>query len=74
MIATEILRKEHELITMALNGAKREVLSIHETGKINSSKVEKILDFCWNFIERCHNAKEERYLIGENARTRAAQR
>ena len=65
MIATEILKEEHEIITMALGGAKREVLSIHQTGKINSEKVEKIIDFCWNFIERCHNAKEEKYLMAK---------
>jgi hemerythrin-like domain-containing protein len=63
MIATEILREEHQIITMALGGAKREVLSINKIGKINSQKIEKIIDFCWNFIERCHNAKEEKYLM-----------
>lgn len=65
MIATEVLRQEHEIITVALGGAKREVLSIHETHKINSQKIEKIIDFCWNFIERCHNAKEENYLMAK---------
>ena len=63
MIATDILRHEHQIIIMALGGARREVLSIHETGKINGEMIEKIVDFCWNFIERCHNAKEEKYLM-----------
>jgi len=63
MLVTEILKQEHQIIIMALGGAKHEVLSIHGTGKINVDKIEKIVDFCWNFIERCHNAKEEEYLM-----------
>jgi hemerythrin-like domain-containing protein len=63
MIATDILRHENQIIITALGGARREVLSIHETGKINGEMIEKIVDFCWNFIERCHNAKEEKYLM-----------
>ncbi len=63
MLATEILKREHQIIIMALGGAKREVLSIHETGQINGKKIDKIIDFAWNFIERCHNAKEEEYLM-----------
>ncbi|MFA5183440.1 MAG: hemerythrin domain-containing protein [Syntrophales bacterium] len=65
MIATEILKEEHDMIIMALGGAKREVLSVHATRKINSEKVERLIDFCWNFIERCHNAKEEKYLMAK---------
>ncbi len=65
MIATEILREEHQIIIMALNGAKREVLSIREFGRVNVAKTEDIVDFCWSFIERCHNAKEEKYLMAK---------
>ena len=63
MTATEILKHEHQIIIMVLNGARREILSIQDSGKINAEKIDKIVDFCQNFIERCHNAKEEEYLL-----------
>ena len=63
MTATEILKHEHQVINMVLGGARREVLSIREIGKVNAEKIAKIVDFCRNFIERCHHAKEEGYLM-----------
>ncbi len=63
MTATEILKHEHQIITLVLGGAKREILSIQDSSKINAEKVDKIVDFCRNFIERCHLAKEEEYLL-----------
>jgi hemerythrin-like domain-containing protein len=63
MTATEILKHEHQIIIMVLSGARREILSIQDSGKINAEKIDKIVDFCQNFIERCHHAKEEEYLL-----------
>jgi hemerythrin-like domain-containing protein len=63
MTATEILKHEHQVINMVLGSARREVLSIQESNKVNAVKIEKIVDFCKNFIERCHHAKEEGYLM-----------
>lgn len=63
MTATAILKDEHKLILMVLEAAEKEIRSITATGKITTDKVEKIIDFCRVFIESCHNAKEEEYLL-----------
>ena len=63
MTATEILKNEHKVILMVMEGAAREIWSITQTGKIATENIEKIIDFCRVFIESCHNAKEEEYLL-----------
>lgn len=63
MRATEILKHEHQVILAVMDAAERELRSIHVTGKITTDNVEKIIDFGRIFIESCHNAKEEEYLL-----------
>jgi hemerythrin-like domain-containing protein len=63
MTATEILKNEHKVILLVMDAAEREIRSIYLTGKITTDNVEKIIDFGRVFIESCHNAKEEEYLL-----------
>lgn len=63
MTPTEILKNEHQVILSVMGAAEREIRSIHVTGKITTDNVEKIIDFGRVFIESCHNAKEEEYLL-----------
>lgn len=65
MTATEVLKNEHKVIILALNGAEREAKSIQDTNKINVEKVTKIVDFFKNFADKCHHAKEEKYLFAK---------
>ena len=63
MTATEILKNEHKVILMVMAAAEREIHSVIPTGRIATDNIEKIIDFCRVFIESCHNAKEEEYLL-----------
>jgi hemerythrin-like domain-containing protein len=63
MTPTETLKLEHQVILSVLDAAGREIHSIEVTGKINSDKVEKMIDFLKNFADRCHHAKEEKQLF-----------
>lgn len=63
MTATEILKNEHQVILSVMDAAEREIRSIHLTGKITTDNIEKIIDFGRIFIESCHNAKEEEYVL-----------
>ena len=63
MTATEILKNEHQVILVVMEAAEREIRSITPTGKITTDNIEKIIDFGRVFIESCHNAKEEEYLL-----------
>ncbi len=46
-----------------MDAAEREIRAIASSGKITTNNVEKIIDFCRVFVESCHNAKEEEYLL-----------
>jgi hemerythrin-like domain-containing protein len=46
-----------------MDAAEREIRAIIPSGKITTDNVEKIIDFCRVFVESCHNAKEEEYLL-----------
>ncbi len=64
MTATEILKHEHQIILMVMEAAAREIRAILPRGKITTTaNLEKIIDFCRVFVESCHNAKEEEYLL-----------
>jgi len=60
---TEILKNEHKVILLALNGAEREAKSIQDTGKVDVEKINQMVDFFRNFADKCHHAKEEKYLV-----------
>jgi hemerythrin-like domain-containing protein len=61
--ATDVIRSEHEIIRVLLEGADREVRSIQQTGKVNSEKLRRFLEFVDQFIEGFHLAKEGTHLI-----------
>jgi hemerythrin-like domain-containing protein len=63
MTATEILKNEPKIILMVLETAEREIRTLIPTGRITTDNLEKIIEFCRVFIESCHNAKEEEYLV-----------
>jgi hemerythrin-like domain-containing protein len=66
MTPTETLKHEHKIALLILNAAEREARSIQETGSasgINVDKIETMVDFFRNFIDKCHHTKEERHLF-----------
>jgi hemerythrin-like domain-containing protein len=63
MTATADLKHEHRIILVIMDAADREGRSIKITGKVNAATLDKIVDFCRVFIDRCHHGKEEEYLF-----------
>lgn len=63
MSATDELRHEHQVVLLVLKGIARESGTIAESGRFDAPTVEEVLDFLRNFVDRCHHAKEERYLF-----------
>jgi hemerythrin-like domain-containing protein len=63
MKPTEALKREHKIILSVLAAAERQVKAIEVAGKMDSDKIEKMLDFFGNFADRCHHAKEEKHLF-----------
>jgi hemerythrin-like domain-containing protein len=63
MTATEDLRHEHQIILVIMDAAEREARAIQATGKADAATLDKIVDFCQVFIDRCHHGKEEEYLF-----------
>jgi len=63
MSPTETLKHEHQIVMLIVNSAEGEVRHITETGAIRLERVEKMVDFSKNFTDRCHHAKEEKYLF-----------
>jgi len=63
MRPTETLKHEHKIVLMVLQGAEREADSIKGGGAVQAEKIEQMVDFFRNFVDRCHHAKEERHLF-----------
>jgi hemerythrin-like domain-containing protein len=63
MDVAEDLRHEHKVINLMLDGVRRELTELREVGTFDFAKLEKVLDFGSNFIDRCHHAKEENFLF-----------
>jgi hemerythrin-like domain-containing protein len=63
MTAIETLKHEHQIVLLVLAGAERETQSIRKTGKADTAKIETMLDFFKNFVDRCHHTKEEKHLF-----------
>jgi hemerythrin-like domain-containing protein len=61
--ATEDLKHEHEIILLVLGGVEHQAQSAAEVSQLDGLWLGKLVDFCRNFVDRCHHAKEERYLI-----------
>ena len=63
MTPTETLKHEHKIVLMVLQGAEREALAIQAGGEVHAEKIDQMIDFFKNFVDRCHHAKEERHLF-----------
>jgi len=63
MTPTETLRHEHQVILLVLNGAVAQAARAGQTGKFDKDKIEKMVEFCRNFVDRCHHGKEEKHLF-----------
>lgn len=63
MTATEELRHEHEMALLVLQGAQETAAQIDENGLLPATRIDEMLDFFRNFLDRCHHAKEERHLF-----------
>ncbi len=59
MKATDMLRHEHQIILMVLDGAD----AVVSADTIGTDSVEQMLDFFKVFADHCHHMKEERYLF-----------
>ena len=63
MKPTDVLRHEHKVILMVLDAAEREALSMEGGGPPAGARVSQVIEFCRNFTDRCHHAKEEKHLF-----------
>jgi hemerythrin-like domain-containing protein len=63
MTATETLKHEHKVISLVLEGIETRVKSSEGSVGLEADWLAKLVDFCRNFVDRCHHAKEERHLI-----------
>jgi hemerythrin-like domain-containing protein len=63
MNPTDVLKHEHKIVLAVLEGAEREAQNIQATGKVDTDKVAKIVDFLRTFVDKCHHSKEERKLF-----------
>lgn len=63
MKPTDVLKHEHKIVLAVLDGAEREAQNIQATGKVDTDKVAKMVDFFRTFMDKCHHSKEERKLF-----------
>jgi hemerythrin-like domain-containing protein len=63
MKPTESLSQEHKVILNVMDVAEREAAQMQKSGRVKAWTIEKIVDFFQNFTDKCHHAKEERYLF-----------
>jgi len=63
MNATDVLKHEHQVIELVLGATEREAQRIQTGGRVAGATVGKMLDFCREFADRCHHAKEEKLLF-----------
>jgi len=57
---TEVLCDEHQLIKKALEVLNSKVEEACRTGRLDVSFMKKFIQFSREFIDRCHQAKEEK--------------
>lgn len=63
MKATEVLRHEHEVVMLVLNGTRRVVGNLAGALQADPLLAEKLHGFFANFVDHCHHTKEERHLF-----------
>jgi hemerythrin-like domain-containing protein len=57
------LKKEHAIILGVLEAAEHEVQEMRRRGAYDAAMIGGMLDFFRNFVHRCHQIKEERFLF-----------
>lgn len=65
MLATEVLKEEHEAIKLMLEILEKVCDKLEQGEKVNSEHLERILDFIKTFADECHHGKEEDLLFPE---------
>jgi hemerythrin-like domain-containing protein len=63
MKPTDVLRHEHKIVLMVLDGAEHEARQIGAGLPPDAARIGRMVDFFQNFVDRCHHAKEERCLF-----------
>jgi len=63
MSATSILKHEHEVILLALQGAEAQANRLLRGFPEAAATIAEMADFFRNFADRCHHAKEEKLLF-----------
>ncbi len=63
MNPTEILKHEHKIVLLVLNGAESIAQTLNDGGNADIVTVNKMVDFFRNFTDRCHHSKEEKQLF-----------
>jgi hemerythrin-like domain-containing protein len=63
MLATELLKHEHQVILLVLEAAAQEAERVAQTREVRAERVSEMLDLFHNFADRCHHAKEETLLF-----------
>jgi hemerythrin-like domain-containing protein len=59
----DVLKHEHEIAALVLDAAAREVCSLGALGPLRTDRIGNILRFVHEFVERCHEVKEENFLF-----------
>jgi hemerythrin-like domain-containing protein len=63
MKPTDILRHEHKIVLMVLDAAEREAVRVEDGEPVDGERVGRMLAFSRDFVDRCHHAKEEKFLF-----------
>src|SRR5512137_3026675 len=63
MLATEILRKEHDAILKMLDALDQTSLQLSGAASVQPSTLQGLLEFFQLFADRCHHGKEEDLLF-----------
>ena len=63
MLATEILRKEHEAILTMLDALDQTSQQLLGGALVQPSTLQGLLEFFQLFADRCHHGKEEAHLF-----------
>lgn len=61
--AGELLAREHKLVVVMAGVAEEEAAAMLETGRVDTARIHKMVDFFSVFVDECHHGKEERHLF-----------
>lgn len=63
MKPTDILKEEHKLVLVMLKIMEAVVVRLDQGKTVNTDDLAAIIDFIRTFTDKCHHAKEEKYLF-----------